>query len=166
MWGERRGEKKRGLKGCCKKDAVLLLIKNYFFRPRIYMTKKKASLPFNISSSCLSSSLQERKGRGKGRQTRLQVAGCDFDSSPPPVGGIRETSAGGQRSSSRFPNLISSPCAYLSIYLLRWPSEFQNLVLFYPHVPICLASNLSLKERVEHFSKNFTVQKQLHTSIG
>ena len=31
------------------------------------MTKKKASLPFNISSSCFSNALKEPKGRGKGK---------------------------------------------------------------------------------------------------
>ena len=111
-WGmgrERDVGKRRGVwKDAVKRGGFLLLIKNYFIRLRIYMTKKKASLPFNISSSCFSNALKEPKGRGKGKGRQ------DYRGQGQPWqltttrGQHQRTSASGPRSSYRFPNLISS----------------------------------------------------------
>lgn len=73
---EGAAERKRGLKGCNKKRfGSFTLFQNLkyqnFIALRIFMTKKKPSLPFNISSFWLSCPLPVTKGwekEGKDRQ--------------------------------------------------------------------------------------------------
>lgn len=60
------GEKSRVWKDAIKGSVFFLPISNYFIRLRIYMNKRKASVPFSISSSCQSSAIPALKGRKKG----------------------------------------------------------------------------------------------------